>query len=49
MVFVCGTGARTGESYYMVQDLRPELKQVFYVDGEITIHKDGTLTIKPTS
>ena len=46
IVFICGTGARSGESYYMVQDLRPELKNVYYLDGELTIKKDGTFTIK---
>lgn len=46
IVFICGTGARSGESFYMVQDLRPALKQVYYVDGEMTIHKDGTFTLK---
>jgi len=46
IVFVCGTGARSGESYYMVQDIRPELKNIYYLDGELTIHKDGTFTIK---
>ena len=46
IVFVCGTGARSGESYYMLQDLRPELKNVFYLDAELTIHKDGTFSLK---
>ena len=46
IVFICGTGARSGESYYMVQDLRPELKNVFYVDGEMTINKDSSFTLK---
>jgi hypothetical protein len=45
-VFYCGTGARSGESYYMVKDLKPELKNVYYLDGELTIHKDGTFTLK---
>jgi rhodanese-related sulfurtransferase len=45
IVFVCGTGARSGESFYMLQDLRPELKQVYYVDGEISFKKDGTYEI----
>jgi hypothetical protein len=45
IVFVCGTGARSGESYYMVKDLRPELKEVYYLDGELTIHKDGTFAL----
>lgn len=46
IVFICGTGARSGESYYMVQDIRPELKNVFYVDGEMTIKPDGSFTLK---
>ncbi|MEE4261413.1 MAG: rhodanese-like domain-containing protein [Desulfobacteraceae bacterium] len=45
IVFVCGTGARSGESYYMVQDVRPELKNVYYLDGYLTIKKDGTFEI----
>lgn len=47
IVFICGTGARSGESYYMVQDVRPELKKVYYIDGELTINKDGSFKIKP--
>jgi len=46
IVFVCATGARSGEAYYMLQDLRPELKEVYYLEAEITIDKDGTYTIK---
>jgi rhodanese-related sulfurtransferase len=46
IVFVCGTGARSGESYYMVQDLRPELKNVYYLEGELTFKKDGAFEIK---
>jgi rhodanese-related sulfurtransferase len=46
IVFVCGTGARSGESYYMVKDLRPELKEVYYLDGELTIRKDGSFELK---
>lgn len=46
IVFICGTGARSGESYYMLQDLKPELKEVYYLDGEISIRKDGSFTLK---
>lgn len=46
IVFICGTGARSGESFYMVQDLRPEMKNVYYLDAEMTVHKDGTFTLK---
>lgn len=49
IVFVCTTGARSGESFYMLQDLRPELKKVSYVDADIAFNKDGTykITRKP--
>ena len=46
VVFICGTGARSGEAFYMVQDVRPELKNVFYVDGEMTVKKDGSFDLK---
>ena len=46
VVFVCSTGARSGEAYYMVQDVRPELKNVFYLEAETTFKKDGSYTIK---
>ncbi|BBO71215.1 hypothetical protein DSCA_51450 [Desulfosarcina alkanivorans] len=45
IVFICGTGARSGEAFYMVQDVRPQLKNVFYIDGEMTIKKDGSFTL----
>ncbi|MDJ0856123.1 MAG: rhodanese-like domain-containing protein [Desulfobacterales bacterium] len=47
VVFVCSTGARSGESFYMVQDLRPELKDVYYIEAEITFNKDGSYKIVP--
>jgi rhodanese-related sulfurtransferase len=47
VVFVCSTGARSGESFYMVQDLRPEMKDVYYLEAEITFSKDGTYKIVP--
>jgi rhodanese-related sulfurtransferase len=46
IVFICGTGARSGESFYMVQDLRPEMKNVFYLDAEMTVRKDGSYELK---
>ena len=45
IVFVCGTGARSGESFYMVQDLRPELKNVYYLEGTLTFKEDGSFEI----
>jgi rhodanese-related sulfurtransferase len=45
VVFICGTGARSGESFYMVQDLRPEMKSVYYVEAGMTFKKDGSFEI----
>jgi rhodanese-related sulfurtransferase len=47
VVFVCGTGARSGEAYYMVKDLRPQMTEVYYIDGEVTFNPDGTCKIAP--
>ena len=50
IVFVCNTGARSGEAFYMVQDLRPELKEVYYLEAETIYNKDGSVKInKPAS
>jgi len=46
VVFVCSTGARSGEAYFMVQDMRPELKNVYYLEAECTYMKDGSYTLK---
>ena len=46
IVFVCSTGARSGESYYMLQDLKPDLKKVYYLEAEVEYKKDGSYTIK---
>ncbi len=46
IVFVCSTGARSGESYYMLQDLKPDLKKVFYLEAEVEYRKDGSYKIK---
>ena len=45
IIFVCGTGARSGEAFYMLQDVRPALKEVYYVEAEITINKDGSFKL----
>ncbi len=48
IVFVCSTGARSGEAYYMMQDLRPEVKEVYYLEAGVIFNKDGGFTIKKT-
>ena len=45
VVFVCSTGSRSGEAFYMVQDMRPNLKNVYYLEAEVTFNKDGSYKI----
>ena len=45
ILFVCNTGARSGEAYYMVQDVRPEMKKVYYLEAETIFNKDGSVKI----
>jgi rhodanese-related sulfurtransferase len=47
IIFVCATGSRSGECFYMLQDLRKDLKKVFYVDADIAYNQDGTYKITP--
>jgi rhodanese-related sulfurtransferase len=46
VVFVCNTGARSGEAFYMVQDLRPKMKNVYYLEAELKVKKGGSYEIK---
>ena len=46
IVFVCNSGAKSGEAFYMLQDLRPDLKKVYFLDAEVTYKKDGSYSIK---
>jgi len=48
IIFVCSTGARSGESFFMLQDLRPELKDVYYLEAGINFVKDGSYEIVQT-
>jgi rhodanese-related sulfurtransferase len=45
IVFVCNTGAQSGESYYLLKDNRPELKKVYYLDAVCEYNKDGSYKI----
>jgi rhodanese-related sulfurtransferase len=47
IIYICGTGARSGEAYYMTRDLRPEIEEVYYLESELTINDDGSFTIIP--
>ena len=46
IVFVCPTGARSGEAYYMTKDVRESLKDVYYVEAQIDFKGDGKYEIK---
>ncbi len=48
IVFVCSTGARSGESYYMLQDIKPDYKKVYYLEAQVEYHKDGSYKINKT-
>lgn len=45
VVFVCATGSRSGEAYYMARDLRKDVKDVYYLEATTKWAKDGTCTI----
>ncbi len=45
IVFICSTGARSGEAYYLFLDKRPDLKNVYYVDANVSYTPDGSFTI----
>lgn len=47
IVFICATGARSGEAYYMMKDVRPDLKDVHYLEATTKFRKDGTCDITP--
>jgi rhodanese-related sulfurtransferase len=45
IVFLCGTGARSGEAYDAAKLLRSEL-QTYFIDAEMKFNADGTYSIK---
>jgi rhodanese-related sulfurtransferase len=45
IVFVCNTGSMSGESYYLMKDKRPELKNIYYLDAVCEYNKDGSYKI----
>ncbi|MCG8512344.1 MAG: hypothetical protein MI741_24250, partial [Rhodospirillales bacterium] len=48
IVFVCATGARSGEAYDIVSLEREDLK-MYFVDAEITYGTDGSYEFKPAA
>lgn len=45
IIFICSTGARSGEAYYLFLDRRPDLKNVYYIDANVSYSPDGSFTI----
>jgi rhodanese-related sulfurtransferase len=45
IVFICNTGAMSGESYFLMKDKRPEMKNVYYLDAVSEYTKDGSFKI----
>lgn len=45
IVFVCGTGGRSGEAYDMVKLMRSDLEP-WFIDAETTFNADGSFSIK---
>lgn len=45
IVFLCGTGARSGEAYDAAKLLRSEL-QVYFIDADMKFNADGTYSLK---
>jgi rhodanese-related sulfurtransferase len=44
IIFFCGTGARSGEAYDLVQLLRPKLK-AYFINGSVKFAENGSHTI----
>lgn len=47
IVYVCSTGARSGEAYYMTLDARPDIKDVYYLEAIVHYGPDGQCEIEP--
>ena len=45
IVFVCNTGAQSGESYYLMKDLKLQEKNIYYLDVPVQYNKDGSYII----
>jgi rhodanese-related sulfurtransferase len=45
VIFLCSTGARSGEAYYMAKEVRSDL-ETYYVEAEIDFKQDGSFTLK---
>jgi rhodanese-related sulfurtransferase len=46
IVYICGSGGRSGEAYDITKMLRADL-DVYFLDAELTFNADGTYKIEP--
>jgi len=47
IVFACATGARAGEAFYLFKDIRPEVKEVFYLEATNDFGESNTYEVHP--
>lgn len=47
IVFVCSTGARAGEAYYLYMDIVKDAKNVFYLEATNDFGEDNTYEVHP--
>ena len=47
IVFSCASGARAGEAFYLFKDLRPEVKDVFYLEATNKFGGDNSYEVHP--
>lgn len=49
VIFICSTGARAGEAYYMVKDKYPDATNFYYLEASIKFNSDGSYQISPNT
>lgn len=47
IIFICTTGSRAGEAYYMAMDMNPDAKNFHYLEASIKFTEDGGYQITP--
>lgn len=47
IVFSCASGARAGEAFYIYKDMKPEVKDVFYLEATNEFGEDNSYEVKP--
>ena len=47
IVFSCASGARAGEAFYLFKDLRPDVKEVFYLEATNAFGEDNSYEVHP--